>query len=286
MVDHEPTQPSELSKHAQHVLQNLEYYGFLCTPVIDYSPPIFDHAFIDGQPHNGIPNPAMQTDHALTQSLDNWNRQALALSEATPEGYGIIERFAHKKPIFQEISDEVISTQLRRSGEVFGAEQTGAILRLLYDAGPAYTPSGKVEVFPAIMKDDKTYRITQVNYPADVPVPIDQIARAFELLAPPSEVRQDGQTVMAAVEFIEDAERPIRITTEELDDWIARIQEAGVNLGRDFAPGDESLDNLLRIEGRLYWCDGNLISARPLSTDHERAMVAEAHREGLESFVE
>jgi hypothetical protein len=91
---------------------------------------------------------------------------------------------------------------------------------------------------------------------------------------------------MAAVEFVEDAERPNRISTEELDDWITRVQEAGVDFGHDFTAGDKSLDNFIRIDGRLYWCDGDLLAARPLATDHERAMTADSHRERLLSFVE
>jgi hypothetical protein len=69
-----------------------------------------------------------------------------------------------------------------------------------------------------------------------------------------------------------------------LDDWLERLTQAGVDIGRDFSPADETLDNLVVYEGQLYWCDGDIIYAGDRRPEEMHAVVDD-HRANLEPFV-
>lgn len=288
MMDQGPTQPpaSELSVEASRVLDNLQHNGFLCTPPVDNSPQILNYPYFAAHVSSMEESPMVQLDSTVLIAIGSHGRALFGREEATPDDIEDIDRFAAKKPVFKELPAEAQSESIAMAHQAFSADEAGIIFKLLYDAGPAYTPMGKVEMFPAIQRDGTMYRLTEIDHMEGKSTPPETLARAFELLAPPSEVRRTGNVVQAAVQFVEDAERPKQITQHQLDDWLDRLRESGVKFGDDFAVGDDSLDNFLLVDGRLVWCDGNLIAARALSTKHEIGVNVDAQREKLRTYLE
>ena len=189
---------------------------------------------------------------------------------------------SEKKPAFFALSTNLISNELRTAKNQFKADEAGVILRVAYTQHPLY--GGKIESFPAILKDNEMYRVLVTNTPKGDVRSDDEIEDSLGLITLPTKVSTNEDTRYAAMLFVEHEGHPASITKQELDDWMIRYREAGLNIGSDIGVKDESLDNFIRYQGRLYWCDGDVIAAQQLKRVEEEQKI-HAMKQTLEHFV-
>ena len=191
-------------------------------------------------------------------------------------------RLLENKPAFFELTPSILSDELQTAGQLFNADAAGTILIIAYTKHQFY--GGKIESFPAIKKDDEVYRILQTTrYEEDIQSDGDR-EQQLNLIALPTKIKTEGDFRYAAMRFVEHDGHPKSITQEEVDDWIERFVTAGLDVGSDIGPEDESLDNFIRYQGRLYWCDGDVIAAHQF-TKEEQHYKTQKMKKSLQQFV-
>ncbi|HZZ99349.1 MAG TPA: hypothetical protein VFK07_01390 [Candidatus Paceibacterota bacterium] len=79
----------------------------------------------------------------------------------------------------------------------------------------------------------------------------------------------DNQTVYA-IEFVQEAEHPEVISEEKLEDWLNRSKSSGISFSFDVSGKNDalSLDNFIKKAGKLYYIDGDIVSAN-MAKDQE-----------------
>ncbi len=285
MVSHEISQPNqtELSPNAQSVVEQLRDNGFYYIPAYDGAPPTYSPDFVAT---NAGENLALTRDSNCTAAaLGDIDQTLSGRGEPAPEAILVVESIAAKRPTFVPIDPTILSPDVQNAALVFSAERAGLIVNLSHATGPMFAPTGRVDTFPAIQKEGKSFRVLQTKHVEGEGLSADALEHAMSLLTFPSEVHQTGDVIQAAVEFVEGAERPKTITQDEMDDWLDRVRQSGVSMGEDMAEDDPSLDNLLRYQGRLYWCDGDIVFAKPVPPDDPEVTVRD-HAAVLQHFLQ
>jgi hypothetical protein len=193
-----------------------------------------------------------------------------------------LEQLSRGRFAFVEVAEEDLSSIMIQAQELFGADQAGLALRteMIYKTITGQ-PAAVIDVFPALERDGTTHRLLLKEGTDN----LEAIESAFGLLTFPSEVQATDTGIVAITELVDGAVRPVTITQAELDDWLGRLSAAGVELSLDVGDGDRSLDNLLRHDGRLYWCDGDIMDARAVTEDEIKAHALD-WREVLDDYVE
>lgn len=165
------------------------------------------------------------------------------------------DRFA-----FVEIGEEKLTPTMIEAKELFGADRAGIALRTEFvnKRWIADATLTRIDGFPALQRQGTKFRVLETSNSDP-----ESLQKAINLLGLPSEVHQASSSVLIINELVEDAERPQSITQKELDDWVDRIKSAGFELSMDI---DEKagLDNFVRFQGRLCWCDGDIADAKAL----------------------
>jgi len=192
-------------------------------------------------------------------------------------------RLLENKPSFFELTPSILSDELRTAGQLFNADAAGAILIIAYTKHQFY--GGKIESFPAIKKDDEAYRILQTKRCEEDIQSDEDREQQLNLITLPIKIKTEGNFRYAAMRFVEHDGHPKSISQEELDDWIERFTMAGLDVGSDIGPEDESLDNFIRYQGRLYWCDGDVIAATSF-TKKEQNYKTQEMKKTLQQFVQ
>ena len=193
-----------------------------------------------------------------------------------------VEALLSKKPVFVPLGSNEASSEMVAIGENFDADSVGILMLLEYTSAPRYNLGGKIQCFAGVEKDGELYRALRTKTDSST-TDVATLENAFSLLTFESRVLQTDDSIQAIVKFESTADRPTSITQNELDDWLKRLEKAGVGVGSDISVDDESLDNLLRLNGRLYWADGDIIHARQMRGE-EMADHVQKSREVLKSF--
>jgi len=197
----------------------------------------------------------------------------------TPE----LQELLEKRPAFFEIDSGIISDELQQAATLFDADSTGAIMQIAYAHHPLY--GGKVQSFPAIRKEGNMYRILVAERSETDTRSIKEIEDDLNKVTLPTHVAETNDAIVAASQFIEHSGHPASISRQELDDWLQRYEEAGIDIGGDVAASDETLDNFVVYNGELRWCDGDALEARPIKPADVQQKV-EAMKHKLEHFVQ
>lgn len=246
----------------------------------DYSPSLFDiheTAWTREDYDKGIESPQEKYNIVIIQTLASAGIPLVRSKfDEKPEVIDKLYDLATQRPLFVPITDEKLHEDVKKARTMFDTEETGVIVKLLA-TGEFETI---LQTFPAVKKGGKMYRILQSSGIERM----QPLQKAFFLLTFPSELKADKDNVVAIVEFVEGPEMPSKITKSELDDWVDRVRQSQVEFGLDIGHTDNLLDNLLRYNSRLYWCDGNLMGAKPV--DNQRAIeIAQEHKDSLQRFV-
>ncbi len=115
---------------------------------------------------------------------------------------------------------------------------------------------------------------------------LQEFTSQLNMLSPHIEAREiDRKQSAYAVEYMQGAERPKTISPQERDDWLNRVRSSGLIFDFDVSTKDESLDNLMRKDGKLFWVDGNILLAKPAENPEQLEMFIEEQRIVLEKFV-
>lgn len=194
-----------------------------------------------------------------------------------------VEALLSNKPVYIPLRPNEASREMTKIGEQFDVESMGILMYLEYTSVPRYNLGGKIQCFAGVQKEGEFYRALYTKTdPSRVDIAI--LEHAFSLLTFKSQVLDTADGVQAIVRFESDAERPASITQNELDDWLQRLEKSKLDVGGDVSTDDESLDNLLRLNGRLYWADGDIIHARQMQ-NAEVADHVQKSRAVLSHFV-
>ncbi|MBW3568702.1 hypothetical protein KY385_01070 [Candidatus Parcubacteria bacterium] len=199
-----------------------------------------------------------------------------------PNVVNTFNALAQDRPAYVPVEAEELTQKLQDASEAFGADSAGMIVKTNALRRPMFgTEFSYFNTFAALQIKSKPYRLLAKEGTAD----IETIERAFSLLAPPSSVATANGNTYAAVEFVEKAEHPTSLTEDELADWTNRFKQANVDIGLDIGDDDVILDNFVRHNGKLYWCDGNLMGAKQLALEKAADYFAQWQAK-LEKFVE
>lgn len=193
-----------------------------------------------------------------------------------------VEALLSEKPVFVPLDSNEVSSEMVAIGENFDADNVGILMLLEYTSAPRYNLGGKIQCFAGVEKDGALYRALRTKNDSSI-ADVATLENAFSLLTFESRVLEIGDSIQAIVKFESNAERPTSLTQNELDDWLKRLEKSGVGVGDDISVDDESLDNLLRLDGRLYWADGDIIHARQMRGE-EMANHIQKSRVVLKSF--
>ena len=255
---------------------------FFAHPPRDFSPNIFRPEVIrwTGKDiQDGIESPYEKLSIVVAQAMGSlWT--ALKRPENEIKDNQIqdkVEALSRREPVFISIPHDQLHEDLVDAAQKFGADQSGMIMKVFFHRS---FNTANTLLFPAVLKDDKRYRLLQITTKEDART----LQHAFDTLSLPTVVQKDGDKTTAFMEFVDGIEHPKDITQEELDDWLQRVQKSGVEFGVDIGKEDESLDNLIRYKGKLYWCDGNLMGAKSID-EQKAAEVASHHRSVLQRFI-
>lgn len=221
----------------------------------------------------------------LLAAFDEPLRAALTDRAATEDEVAndALELLAENKVAFAELGDEAISDTLASAKTAFEADKAGIAMRtevIGSEIVPGQTQS-ILDSFPALERDGQKFRLLLQKSVQD-PVVLE---RALTQLAFPAEIKVTDEGVLAIVEMVDDAERPSTISQEELDDWLDRLKIAGVKLDVDISDDDLDLDNFLRHDGKLYWCDGDIMRVQPLLPDQVDDQLT-VWRESLSRYLD
>jgi hypothetical protein len=172
---------------------------------------------------------------------------------------------------FISVDTEKLSPLMIDAKDLFEADEAGVALRtetINRQLIPG-VPITRLDCFPALNKQGKPYRLL-ARRGADN---LDALKSAFRLLTLPSEVQASNSFTLAITQLVENAERPSSITQDELNDWLSRLRIANVKLNADIDSQDTSFDNFLRYEGKLYWCDGNIMDTEAISGEEAESHI-------------
>lgn len=115
---------------------------------------------------------------------------------------------------------------------------------------------------------------------------LQEFVAQLNMLSPHTEAREiDAEQSVYAVEFMFGAERPKTILRAELGDWLVRVRSSGLVFDFDASEKDDSLDNLMRKDGKLYWVDGNILSSKSAENPEQLEMFITEQKNILEKFV-
>lgn len=183
----------------------------------------------------------------------------------------ILDLLTENKIAFVELTDDTISPALATAKEVFEADKAGVGIRTEVIGSEIIPGSTRsiLDSFPALERDGKKFRL-MLQQNAQNP---DAIVAALSQLALPSEAKMTDLGLLAITELVDDAERPSTISQQELEDWLDRLKTAGIKLDVDISDDDLDLDNFLRYEGKLYWCDGDIMLVQALPQDQVEAQL-------------
>lgn len=272
-----PDQP--LSSAGQEYLQGIQSEtGLHILPPNDCTPPLYSQDFM-----TETEIPAYWSQRHTQLALRASGRLGLVLSgviapdERTKPA---IEALAANHPVFITLDEALLSEDMRHAQMAFSAPEAGLILRTEI---PESQYGSKLLAFPALANGNHFYRVLQTPYRDESQE--KAIERALSMFAPASRLAVTGEYVQAAVEFLEEAERPTEITQSELTTWLRAVRHARVHFGLDVSSEDESLDNFLRHHNRLVWIDGNIMEAKLLTNDDAVEKEVEMHRQVLRRFV-
>jgi len=196
--------------------------------------------------------------------------------EMSAERKTIVESLRLGKPTFLSFDKSKIDEGLVRASEQFSEVRPGAIL---------FPESGRImNQFSAIEYPDG--RIARMMRGAKRDDLDDFVSRA-NLLTPRIKARKMGEKAVAyAMEFIQDGERPEKITQQEMEDWLARVKEGGLIFGFDVGEDNQSLDNFVRKGNKLFWVDGNILGAKRAQNAEELNSFVEKQRGILGKYIE
>jgi hypothetical protein len=263
----------------------------------------------------------LQRSEVLIDALNMPLQQALINRNMLDDGSTIetLALLADNKPAFVEIEENKLAPIIEIARLMFDADRKGFALRTKLINDPDHM--GKTHSFlygiPALEKGGVTYRL--LITPGEDKMPM--LRSAFGLLALPTKFATTAGATLAITEMVPDAEQPTDFTEAEIDEWLSRVEAAGVELNiNDFrqteflsetevedmlarirAAGfkldadklrqsteednnDKGLDNFLRVDGKLYWCDGDLMLTHEIDAK-AMALQIEKWRELMRSFV-
>lgn len=264
--------------------------------------------------------PKLDSSEALSNALDEPLRQAL-VEHIMPDDAVTAKTLAllgQRQPAFTEVESGKLSPIMELGRIVFSADKAGLVLRAkLLNKAVGDQNLSIVYGIPALERDGVTYRLLMTPDHNKLPM----LSKAFGLLALPTEFNTKSETVLAITEMVPGAEQPTDFTEAEIDEWLSRVEAAGVELNiNDFrqteflseaeveamlarirAAGfkldadklrqstkednnDKGLDNFLRVDGKLYWCDGDLMLTHEIDAK-AMALQIEKWRELMRSFV-
>lgn len=215
-------------------------------------------------------------DDSLARLLNGLPLQLHDPSRAkTPEQIQRVRSLRQGKSTFVELPSSECDERFVRAAEHFPESKPGLMLQ----------PEGakSINQLSAIERSDGTHaRLLKGAARTD----LDDFTTRVNFLTPRMEAQAlDDETVAFAMDFLEQAERPKSITQAELDDWAARAQESGLVFGFDVDEKDPDLDNFVRLDGRLFWIDGNILRAQKAGSEDELRTFIDHQRAVLKQFV-
>lgn len=195
--------------------------------------------------------------------------------EMSPERKVVVESLRAGRPTFLLLDKAKIDDGFARASGQFTEARPGAIL---------FPESGTVmNQFSAIEYPDG--RIARMMRGAKRDNPDDFVRRA-NLLTPKMEAKEiDKKEAAYAMEFVQDGERPKKITQQEMEDWLVSVKESGLIFGFDVGENDPSLDNFVRKENKLFWVDGNILGANLAQNEEELNSFVEIQRKILGKYI-
>ena len=276
MTLHHNQDPSRSVSHeAMQVLTELQD-GFHIVRAHDCTPHILSREFRSAY---GL---GAEAEHrAILEALGHKGEILQGISDGVIKNSEIID-LLEKKPAFFELKPNRISEELQTATNLFDADASGMILNIAYTHHQFY--GGKIESFPAIKKDNEMYRILMSpRLESDTQSDAER-ERSLSFVTLPTKVKTERGRRYAALQFVLQEGHPKSISETDLDDWMMRYSASGLDVGGDIGADDESLDNFIRYQGRLYWCDGDVIATKPLKPE-EQQQKFEAMKQFLERFV-
>jgi hypothetical protein len=265
-----PTTQTESLAEAKDLLQDLSGKQVVVRLARDFSPTPFE-----SNPHG------LEAFTSETLESTGLLGRALQTKKVLPQDHETIQALEGLKqgiPIFAEVDIDKQSRTLKSAAEAFEANKAGVAIRVETTEG--LWDTAIFDTFPALQRGEKSYRVLVRRGTED----LEALQDALPLLTLPSGIQALGEHSVAIIELVEDATRPRSITQEQLDDWLNRYDKAGVDLDLDIGEADKSLDNFLLRDGKLFWCDGNIMGAEPSSGESHSQSVME-WKQALARFV-
>lgn len=213
---------------------------------------------------------------SFARLLDELPADLYAPSEdMSSERKEIVASLSQRKPTFVALDSARVDSEFSTAAAKFEGGQLGVIL--------LPETNSLMNQFSAIrFADGRIARLTHGGTRENQ----EKFVAQLNLLSPRVEAREINREQSAyAVEFMQGAERPRTISRQEADDWFNRVRLSGLIFGFDVSAKDESLDNLVRKEGKLFWVDGNILRARPAKTPEEVEAFIKEQEDILEKFI-
>jgi hypothetical protein len=271
--------PAEaMSSESMRQLSELQENSFLIVEPRDCSPHILSREFRSAYGYGSDTTSAMLEAIGESGQILKGSRD---YAEHSPE----LAQLLDNKPTFFALSPSVVSEDIQKACRLFNADTPGAIMKISF-THHAYLEhlGGKIESFPAIKKGTDMYRVLRSIRPEGDQRSDTEVEQSMNLVTLPSRVRTDGNTRYIAMNFVEHDGHPATISRKDLDDWLERYHAAGLTIGQDIGSDDETLDNFVIYQDKLYWCDGDIAAAQPIP-HADLQQHAQHMKQSLERFV-
>lgn len=193
----------------------------------------------------------------------------------SPERRRMVEMLSRRKPVFVPLDASQVDQSFADVVKKIQDAELGLIL---------FPETGEVmNQFSAVrFGDGRIARFMRGAARKD----LKEFVRRLNVISPHTGACEiDDAQAAYAVEFMQGVERPTTISREELNDWLQRTKSSGLIFGFDVSVKDNSLDNFIRKEGKLYWVDGNILRAHIAESPEELAEFIAEQRDILERFV-
>ena len=214
---------------------------------------------------------------SLTKLLKGLTTQLSAVDADIPaERKKTVENLKARRPTFIELEKNEIDQNFVQAVKLFSSEHPGVILL-------PETESIINQISAFQHSDGRFARLMKGKVKENA----EEFVQSANYLTPQLEYKAINESEAAyAVDFMNGAERPKKISQEELDDWLERVKTSGLIFGFDVGLDDPSLDNFVRKDGKLFWVDGNILHARPAKDQEELNSFVNQQKEILHRYIE
>lgn len=213
---------------------------------------------------------------SFSQLLDGLPADLYAPAEnVPPERKEIVDSLSQRRPTFVPLDAAKVDPEFSNAVAKFEGAQIGIIL--------FPETSAIMNQFSAVrFADGSVARLMRGRTREN----LQEFAAQLNMLSPQIEAREiDKEQSVYAMEFMQGAERPKTISRQELDDWLNRVRLSRLIFEFDVSAKDESLDNLIRKEGKLFWVDGNILLAKSTENAEQLEAFIAKQKDILEKFI-